>query len=87
MSTLKTIAAMTILLLSVHLSVSAQQTVFELFKNDASLGDHYFRQNNYQDALKLFLNALKKDPLLTENNLQIARCYYSLTPYQRSIDY
>ncbi len=90
MSYLNTISTKLIgltIFLSTSILVNAQQTVFELFKNDASLGDYYFEQKNYQGALKLYLNAAKKSPLTSENHIKVARCYYSLKQYQYSIDY
>lgn len=90
MSNLKTILTRLICLmifLATSILAGAQQTVFELFKNDASLGDYYFEQKNYQGALKLYLNAAKKSPLTSENHIKVARCYYSLKQYQHSIDY
>ncbi|HEY9049161.1 MAG TPA: tetratricopeptide repeat protein [Ohtaekwangia sp.] len=73
-----------ILILGIYTGVRGQQTVFGLFRKDVNLGDKYYRERNYLDALKLYIEAAKKDP---DVQLRVARCYYSLKDYTRSILY
>ncbi|HEX5170219.1 MAG TPA: hypothetical protein VFW11_13670 [Cyclobacteriaceae bacterium] len=67
--------------------MQAQQTVFQLFRDGVDLGDQYFEQKNYPDALKLYINASRKKSFSSENHLKMARCYYSLKQYKQSINY
>lgn len=67
--------------------VFAQQTVFDLLRNEAVLGDKYYENKYYKDALRLYLGAMKRHPARIENQLRLARCYYSLKEYKESINY
>ncbi|MBL0741436.1 tetratricopeptide repeat protein [Chryseolinea lacunae] len=78
------------LLLTVVLSTTAgkmalaQQTIFGLFRNDVSLGDKYYKEKNFQGALKLYLSAARKD---SDIQLRVARCYYALKEYDKAVYY
>lgn len=76
-----------LILIGVATHTHAQETVFGLFRSEASLGDEYYENKNYKGALKLYLGAVKKHPSRTENQLRVARCYYSLKEYKQSIFY
>lgn len=73
--------------LTAHINALGQETIFDLFRNEANLGDHYYEDKNYYGALSLYLSAAKKHPARSENYLRVARCYYSLKQYDRSIEY
>lgn len=73
-----------LLLLAAVQTVQGQQTVFGLFRNDVSLGDKFYKDRNYTEALKLYMEAARKDP---DIQLRIARCYYSLKEYSTAVAY
>lgn len=66
---------------------SGQQTVFGLFRSNASLAKKYYEEKNYQDALLLYQNAARKKPSVSEYELGIARCYFSLKQPGQAIGY
>lgn len=76
-----------ILQLMVVICALGQQTVFGLFKSDGSLANRYYEDKNYQDALQLYQNAARKKPSVSEHELGIARCYYSLKQPEQAIGY
>ena len=62
----------------------SQETVFELFKNDLTLADKYFEKKDYQSALKLYKNIVKKRPS-KDVELKIARSHHFLKQYNDAI--
>ncbi|WP_333821403.1 tetratricopeptide repeat protein [Ohtaekwangia sp.] len=74
-----------LLLLLAALSVArGQQTVFGLFRNDINLGDKYYKDKDYLNALKLYMEAARRNP---DVQLRVARCYYSLKEYTKAVSY
>lgn len=73
------------LLLHVAVMVAhGQQTVFGLFRNNVSLGDKYYRDKDYLNAMKLYREATRRNP---DVQLRVARCYYSLKEYTQAVFY
>jgi tetratricopeptide (TPR) repeat protein len=64
---------------------NCQKTVFSLLVNDVKEAETLYAQKNFQSALSLYLNALKKHPTSKQVNLGIARCYYYLKQYDRAV--
>jgi tetratricopeptide (TPR) repeat protein len=65
-------------------SVRAQQNVFQLFQDDEKKGDEYFREGSFRHALEVYLSQQHKGS--TELELKIARSYYHLHDYARSME-
>lgn len=63
----------------------SQETMFGLLRKDARLGDEYFAENNFNDALFQYENALRKNTSSVEIRLKIARCHYHLKHYQDAL--
>lgn len=64
-----------------------QQTVFALLRNELNLADEYYDEKNFDGALRLYLNASRRDPDRKETTLRIARCYYFLKQYAQAINF
>jgi tetratricopeptide (TPR) repeat protein len=62
----------------------SQETVFALFKNDLKLGDRYFEDKDYQNALKLYKSFSRKHPS-KDVDLKIARSHHFLKQYHEAI--
>lgn len=64
---------------------AAQQNIFQMFGDDVTRGDEYFRQGSYRHALKEYLSEGKKASSLTR--LKIARSFYHIHDYRQSAAY
>ncbi len=72
--------------ITVVTEVWGQETMFALLRKDANLGDDYFVENDFQDALAQYENALKKNPSAVDVRLKIARCHYHLKNYKEALE-
>ncbi len=75
-----------IILMIISTGANGQYSVFGLFKNDIVLGGQYYADNNFPEALELFLNAADKKSS-GSLDLRIARCYAKIKDYQKAITY
>jgi tetratricopeptide (TPR) repeat protein len=68
-------------LIFTSMGARAQETVFELFKNQVQLADEYYNEKKYHAAFQLYSKLYKKDSSSTVLPLQMARCAYQLKNY------
>lgn len=78
------VGTMSMVLIFSSLSARSQQDVFQMFRDEVSRGDQYYRQGSYRHALKEYLLQGKDATIATE--LKIARCLYFTHDYRQSAD-
>jgi hypothetical protein len=64
----------------------SQETVFALLKSDKKRADEYFREKNFESALKYYSSVSERKKVSPALMLQIAESSYFLKKYRQAID-
>jgi tetratricopeptide (TPR) repeat protein len=72
-------------LLSVSSLAFSQETVFALLKSDKKRADEYFREQNFESALKYYSSVLDRKKFNPALMLQVAESSYFLKKYKQAI--
>jgi len=67
------------------LSAHCQESIFSGFKSTSVKADAYFKNGEYQNALDLYLQEEEKNGPLPVIELQIAKTYYNLNNFNKSV--
>lgn len=82
---LRNIALATLIILCA-IDSSAQETVFALLKSDQKRADEYFREKNFESALKYYSSVSERKKLSPTLILQIAESSYFLKKYRQAVE-
>lgn len=73
------------LFLCLSTAVTAQESVFSLFKKDLDTADDYYVSGNYKSALELYQVVATKKSAPANIDLRLARCYYFTHNYAKAV--
>src|SRR6187551_3135898 len=71
--------------MAVAFSGICQSTAFSVMQDPLKLADKDYAEGNYVAAIELFENALAKNSDNHNIQLKLARCYYLVKDYKKSI--
>lgn len=70
---------------AVPFTAECQPTVFTVLQDPLKLGDRNFMEGNYTAAIGFYQNSLSRNPGDTRTQLKLARSYYHIKNYEKSV--